>query len=82
MPNYPVIDRENCTYFIKGTCKACEKFCAPGAIRFDQKDEIITVKVGNIILATGYDLFDVLGRSVTMVMDDCQMYSRAWSLNG
>ena len=58
VPNYPVIDRENCTYFIKGTCKACEKFCEPGAIRFDQKDEIITVKVGNIILATGYDLFD------------------------
>jgi heterodisulfide reductase subunit A len=58
VPNYPVIDRENCTYFLKGTCKACEKFCAPGAIRFDQKDEIITVKVGNIILATGYDLFD------------------------
>jgi heterodisulfide reductase subunit A len=58
VPNYPVIDRENCTYFIKGTCKACEKFCEPGAIRFEQKDEIITVKVGNIILATGYDLFD------------------------
>jgi heterodisulfide reductase subunit A len=58
VPNYPVIDRENCTYYLKGTCKACEKFCAPGAIRFDQKDEIITVKVGNIILATGYDLFD------------------------
>jgi heterodisulfide reductase subunit A2 len=58
VPNYPVIDRENCTYFIKGTCKACEKFCAPGAIRFDQTDEITTVKVGNIILATGYDLFD------------------------
>lgn len=58
VPNYPVIDRENCTYFIKGTCKACEKFCAPGAIRFDQTDEILTVKVGNIILATGYDLFD------------------------
>jgi heterodisulfide reductase subunit A len=58
VPNYPVIDRENCTYYLKGTCKACEKFCATGAIRFDQKDEIITVKVGNIILATGYDLFD------------------------
>jgi len=58
VPNYPVIDRENCTYFIKGTCKACEKFCPPGSIRFDQKDEILSVKVGNIILATGYDLFD------------------------
>jgi heterodisulfide reductase subunit A len=58
VPNYPVIDRENCTYFIKGTCKACEKFCPPGSIRFDQQDEILSVKVGNIILATGYDLFD------------------------
>ncbi|HUE98258.1 MAG TPA: CoB--CoM heterodisulfide reductase iron-sulfur subunit A family protein [Anaerolineales bacterium] len=58
VPNYPVIDRENCTYFLKGTCKACEKFCEPGAIRFDQKDETLAVKVGNIILATGYDLFD------------------------
>ncbi len=58
VPKYPVIDHDNCTYFIKGTCKACEKFCPTGAIKFDQQDEVITVKVGNIILATGYDLFD------------------------
>jgi heterodisulfide reductase subunit A len=58
VPKYPVIDHDNCTYFQKGTCKACEKFCPTGAISFDQKDEIITVKVGNIILATGYDIFD------------------------
>jgi heterodisulfide reductase subunit A2 len=58
VPKYPVIDRVNCTYFQKGTCKACEKFCPTGAINFDQQDEILTVKVGNIILATGYDLFD------------------------
>jgi heterodisulfide reductase subunit A len=43
---------------LKGTCKACEKFCPTGAIDFNQKDETITVPVGNIILATGYDLFD------------------------
>jgi len=58
VPNWPVIDREHCAYFQKGTCKACEKFCPTGAIKFDQKDEEITVQVGNIILATGYDLFD------------------------
>jgi heterodisulfide reductase subunit A len=58
VPKYPVIDRENCTFFQKGTCKACEKFCPTGAIKFDQQDELITVKVGNIILATGWDLFD------------------------
>ncbi len=58
VPRYPVIDAPNCTYFQKGTCKACEKFCPTGAIDFEQKDEIITVEVGNIILATGWDLFD------------------------
>ena len=58
VPKYPVIDHENCTFFQKGTCKACQKFCPTGAIDFEQQDEIITVKVGNIILATGYDLFD------------------------
>jgi heterodisulfide reductase subunit A len=58
VPKYPVLDRPNCTYFIKGTCRACEKFCPTGAIDFTQEDEYITVQVGNIILATGYDLFD------------------------
>ncbi|HSQ25696.1 MAG TPA: CoB--CoM heterodisulfide reductase iron-sulfur subunit A family protein [Anaerolineales bacterium] len=58
VPKYPVIDKENCIYFAKGTCKACEKFCPTGAIDFSQEDELITVQVGNIVLATGYDLFD------------------------
>jgi heterodisulfide reductase subunit A len=58
VPKYPVIDKPNCTYFQKGTCKACEKFCPTGAIDFSQEDEYITVEVGNIILATGYELFD------------------------
>jgi heterodisulfide reductase subunit A len=58
VPKFPVIDRENCTYFQKGTCKACEKFCPTNAIDFNQEDQYITVQVGNIIIATGYDLFD------------------------
>ncbi len=58
VPNFPVMDVENCTYFEKGTCKACEKFCPTNAIDFDQQDEILTFPVGNIVLATGYDLFD------------------------
>ncbi len=58
VPKYPVIDAPNCAYFQKGTCKACEKFCPTNAIDFNQKDQEITVQVGNIILATGYDLFD------------------------
>ncbi|MBI3167415.1 MAG: CoB--CoM heterodisulfide reductase iron-sulfur subunit A family protein [Chloroflexi bacterium] len=58
VPNFPVMDKENCTYFIKGTCKACEKFCPTGAIDFKQEDQLINLDVGNVILATGYDLFD------------------------
>jgi heterodisulfide reductase subunit A2 len=58
VPKYPVIDRENCIYFQRGTCKACEKFCPTHAIDFEQQEELITLQVGNIILATGYDLFD------------------------
>ena len=60
VPKYPVIDKENCVYFKTGKCKACEKFCPtePNSIEFDQVDEILQIDVGNIILATGYDLFD------------------------
>jgi heterodisulfide reductase subunit A len=58
VPKYPVIDRPNCTFFQKGTCRACEKLCPTGAIDFEQEDELVTLEVGNIILATGYDLFD------------------------
>lgn len=58
VPKYPVIDRENCTYYLKGTCRACEKFCPTGAIDFAQEDEYFTLDVGQIVLATGWDLFD------------------------
>lgn len=58
VPKYPVIDRANCTYYQKGTCKACEKFCPTGAIDFAQEDQILTLEVGNILLATGWQLFD------------------------
>ncbi|MBT9160487.1 MAG: 4Fe-4S binding protein [Dehalococcoidia bacterium] len=58
VPNIPVIDREHCAYFLKGTCRACEKFCEVEAIDFEQQDSIVEVEVGAIILATGYGVFD------------------------
>ncbi len=58
VPNVPVIDRENCIYFQKGKCRACEKFCEIGAINFDDEEKLIEVEVGNIILATGFQTFD------------------------
>ena len=54
VPNKPVIDRKNCTYYIKGKCKVCEIVCPTRAIRFDQEDEILKVEVGAIVIATGF----------------------------
>ncbi len=58
VPKYPVLDPPNCTYFERGKCKACQILCPTGAIDFEQEDELIQFPVGNVILATGYDLFD------------------------
>jgi len=58
IPNIPVIDRELCAYFLKGTCRACEKFCPAGAIDFSQVDEELEIQVGSIILCLGFDEFD------------------------
>jgi heterodisulfide reductase subunit A len=58
VPKYPVLDPPNCTYFERGKCKACQILCPTGAIDFEQEDELIEFSVGNVILATGFDLFD------------------------
>ena len=62
VPNIPVLDTETCVYFVKGkgSCRACEKFCPtePNSIVFDQQPETLTLRVGNIVLATGFDMFD------------------------
>jgi heterodisulfide reductase subunit A len=54
VPNKPVIDRVNCTYYIKGKCKVCEIVCPTKAIRFDQEDQIMEVEIGAIVIATGF----------------------------
>ncbi|OFY83793.1 MAG: disulfide reductase [Bacteroidetes bacterium RBG_19FT_COMBO_42_7] len=54
VPNKPVIDRINCTYYIKGKCRVCEKVCPTQAIRFDQEDQITEVEIGAIVIATGF----------------------------
>ena len=58
VPRIPVIDTQNCVFFQRGKCKACEKFCPRDAIDFDQQDEILDLQVGAIILATGFRDFD------------------------
>ncbi len=58
VPKYPVIDRDNCVFFEKGTCKACVKFCPTEAIDFTQTDEEVALEVGNVVIATGFEAFD------------------------
>jgi heterodisulfide reductase subunit A len=58
VPNKPVIDKENCSYYQKGKCKVCEKVCPTGAIRFDQEDELIELEVGAVVAATGFTVME------------------------
>ena len=52
------IDKDNCIYFQKGKCRACEKFCPAHAINFQEKEETLTLHAGAIILAPGFTTFD------------------------
>lgn len=58
VPNKPVIDKENCRYYLEGKCKVCEKICPTGAIRFDQEDELIEIEVGAVVIATGFNVME------------------------
>ena len=52
------IDADTCIYFLKGKCKACEKFCPTGAINFEDQKKDITLNVGAVVLAAGTEVFD------------------------
>ncbi|MHC1567107.1 MAG: 4Fe-4S binding protein, partial [Candidatus Syntropharchaeia archaeon] len=39
-------------------CGLCKLACEAGAIDYDQREEIVEVDVGVIVVATGYDIFD------------------------
>jgi len=54
VPNKPVIDAKVCTFLTKGKCGLCKKFCEREAINFEDKEKTVKVKVGSIIVATGY----------------------------
>lgn len=50
-PQLPAIDMKNCT-----RCGECEKVCSN--IDFSQKTEYLNLKVGSILLATGFDPYE------------------------
>ncbi|MFQ5483899.1 MAG: FAD-dependent oxidoreductase, partial [Desulfobacterales bacterium] len=58
LPNTRAINRPDCIYFKNGKCKACEKFCPSGAIKWDDTEKVFDVKAGAIILSPGLDRYD------------------------
>ena len=66
VPASYVVDFESCK-----DCGACEKVCTAKAIDREEKERKVTLKVGGIIMATGFDMFDVgkLGEYDTTLPD-------------
>jgi len=59
VPNKYLIDESVCTYVLSGKCGVCVKVCpVPGCINLDEKDEVVEIDVGNIIVAIGFKTFD------------------------
>ena len=58
LPNVPMIDTKNCLRFKGEKCTACQEACMFEAIDYNQKDEKLELKVGAIIVATGFSIFD------------------------
>ena len=59
VPARPVIDATMCRHFTTGKCGICQKKCAVGAINFEDKDELVVEEVGAIVVATGYQLYQI-----------------------
>jgi heterodisulfide reductase subunit A len=58
VPRVPMIDANSCIHFKTDGCESCSKVCEPQAINYKMEDEVVEVEVGQILVATGYDLFD------------------------
>jgi heterodisulfide reductase subunit A len=52
-----VIDRLNCTKFLKDKCGVCAKVCPTEAIDYNDVDKLIEREIGAVVVATGYELY-------------------------
>jgi heterodisulfide reductase subunit A len=65
VPMKAVVDPDSCLLLMRGKCaQKCVKVCEADAFDFDQQEEYLDIKVGTVVLATGFDLTDdqALGR--------------------
>jgi len=58
VPRVPVIDTASCIHFQTGGCETCANVCEPNAINFKMEDEFVDIEVGQVLVTTGFDLFD------------------------
>ncbi|MFW9987512.1 MAG: FAD-dependent oxidoreductase [Candidatus Odinarchaeota archaeon] len=56
VPPIYLIDSEMCLYLNKGVCQVCKKVCPADAIDFEQKAEEFEIKVGAVVVATGFEM--------------------------
>ncbi|MGY5875001.1 MAG: hydrogenase iron-sulfur subunit [Candidatus Thorarchaeota archaeon] len=53
IPIAPFIDMENCI-----GCQSCAGVCEAESLRYNEEDKIVTLEVGSIVIATGFEPFD------------------------
>ncbi len=58
VPRVMTIDKEHCIYLTRGKCGICKKVCQKNAIDYEQKDSELTLDVGAVIVATGFDPYN------------------------
>ena len=59
IPATYTLDDVNCPGLLPIACGKCADVCKPGAINYDMKPEIVEEEIGAVIVATGYDLYDM-----------------------
>jgi heterodisulfide reductase subunit A len=59
VPARPVIDPEACLHFIRNACGTCKRKCQAEAINFEDQERFVEEEVGAVIVATGYQLYDI-----------------------
>jgi len=57
VPNVAIIDKEHCMYFSNDKCRICQDLCEAKAIDFEQREKLIDLRVGSIIISSGSDVY-------------------------
>jgi len=58
VPRVAVIDPAYCRKILNDKCGVCEKVCGKKAIDYNDKEELITLDIGSIIAAAGFQTWD------------------------